>query len=241
MRDPVVDCVPQPCAAAAQLSLERAIFDGLAQGPQRLRLWRPQPALIATLSESSRPEFTRAAVRTGARGLPVHVRASGGGAVCLGPGSLVVSHFQRSLRNDIDASYRDFAGLLTQAVAALDVPLTARQVPDAYCDGRYDLAWQGRKVGGIAQRRRVRDGVVHVWIHAVLAVTAEAQPYPAAVRQFYADLGSPRRADPRSTTTLAHCRSATAATPGMAAGDDLWSRVADAVVGAFQARSAAAA
>ncbi len=132
----------------------------------------------------------------------MHVRASGGGAVCLGPGSLVVSHFYRSHRNDIDSSYRQFAGFLIEAAAALEVRLHAERVVGAYCDGRFDLVGERRKVGGIAQRRRWREGVAHVWIHAVLAVEADSLAYPEAVRDFYADLGSPRDADPNCTTKV---------------------------------------
>jgi lipoate-protein ligase A len=128
-----IDRVIVPCAAAAQLSIEQEIFDGLAHSCERLRLWRPLPALIATLAEAKRPGFAPAKARAEERGLPVLVRSSGGGAVCLGPGTLVVSHFYCSPRNDIDASYRQLAGLLTQAVAGLDVSLTQAQVVGAYC------------------------------------------------------------------------------------------------------------
>jgi lipoate-protein ligase A len=227
--DLIIDRLTSPCAAAEQLRIEQAIFEDLAQAqaPRRLRLWRPLPALIATLGEANQPHFAQAAARAAGRGLAVWVRPSGGGAVCLGPGSLVVSHFYRSPRNDIDSSYRQFAALLTEAVAALDVTLREEHVLGAYCDGRFDLAWQGRKVGGIAQRRRFRDGVAHVWIHAVLAVEATALRYPEAVSEFYADLGATRLADPRRTTTLSHCLAdATGAC-------DLMSRLSDAIVRVF--------
>ena len=222
-----IDRRSAPCAAAVELAIERDLFDAMVDSPERLRLWQPLPALIATAAEAGRPAFAQAAARSHARGLPVHVRPSGGGAVSMGPGSLVVSHFYRSFRSDIDWSYRQFAGLLKAAVAALHVTLCEQHVVGAYCDGRFDLAWQSHKVGGIAQRRRWRDGVAHVWIHAVLAVEAEALGYPEAVRDFYADLGSPRIADPRRTTTISHCL------PGQAGVGDLMSRLGDAIVRVF--------
>jgi lipoate-protein ligase A len=222
-----IDRPAVPRAAAAELAIERDWFDALAQAPERLRLWEPEPALIATVAEAGRPGFAQAAARSQARGVPVSVRPSGGGAVCLGPGSLVVSHFYRSPRNDIDGSYRQFARLLTEAVATLDVTLREQHVMGAYCDGRFDLAWQERKVGGIAQRRRWREGVAHVWIHAVLAVEAASLRYPEAVGEFYADLGSPRIADPRCTTTLSHCL------PAESREGELMSRLGDAIVRVF--------
>jgi lipoate-protein ligase A len=159
----------------------------------------------------------------------VHVRTSGGGAVCLGPGSLVVSHVYDSLRNDIDASYRRCAGLLTEAIATLGVSVTAEHVFGAYCDGRFDFAWHGRKVGGIAQRRRSQPGSTRVWIHAVLAVEARSLAYPEAVREFYSHLGSARIADPRVTTTLVHCLT------GQPQSHDLLLRVSAAIVRTFEA------
>jgi lipoate-protein ligase A len=219
----------EPSSAAAQLAIEQTLFDVAARVPQRLRLWQPLPALIVTLAEANRPGFAPAAARAEARSLAVHVRASGGGAVCLGPGSLVVSHLYDSPRNDIDASYRRFAGALTAAVAALGVSLTVEHVVGAYCDGRFDLVWHGLKVGGIAQRRRVQHGGARVWIHAVLAVEARSLAYPEAVTEFYANLGSPRVADPRATTTLSHCFD------GHRDPQDLVSRISDAIVQAFDA------
>jgi len=225
----VIERSLEPSSATAQLVIEHALFNAVERVPQRLRLWQPLPALIVTLAESNRPGFAAAAARAEARGLAVHVRASGGGAVCLGPGSLVVSHLYDSPRNDIDASYRRFAGALTAAMAALGVSLTEEHVVGAYCDGRFDLAWHGRKVGGIAQRRRVQHGGARVWIHAVLAVEARSLVYPQAVTEFYANLGSPRIADPRATTTLSHCFD------GHRDPQDLVSRVSDAIVQAFDA------
>lgn len=226
-----IDRPSAPRDAAVQLEIERGLFEAMEHSPPRLRLWQPLPALIATMAEAGQPAFAHAAARSHARGLPVHVRPSGGGAVCLGPGSLVVSHFYRAPRNDIDWSYRQFAGLLMDAVAALEVTLREQHVPGAYCDGRFDLAWQGHKVGGIAQRRRFRDGSAHVWIHAVLAVDAVSLRYPDAVSEFYEDLGSPRIADPRCTTTLSHCMSTGAGT------GNLMGRLVDAIVRGFETRA----
>jgi lipoate-protein ligase A len=225
----VIERSLEPSSAAAQLAVEQALFDEVERVPQRLRLWQPLPALIVTLAEANQPGFAPAAARAEARSLAVHVRASGGGAVCLGPGSLVVSHLYDSQRNDIDASYRRFAGALTAAMAALGVSLTEEHVVGAYCDGRFDLAWHGLKVGGIAQRRRVQHGGARVWIHAVLGVEARSLAYPEAVTEFYANLGSPRVADPRATTTLSHC------IERQPDSRDLLRRVSDAIAQAFDA------
>lgn len=80
-------------------------------------------------------------------GVAVLRRSSGGGAVVLGPGcvaySLVVSLERRPALRTVEASYR---ALLAPLVAALAVPGLA-------VAGTGDLAIEGRKVGGSAQRR----------------------------------------------------------------------------------------
>jgi lipoate-protein ligase A len=130
--------------------------------------------------------------------------------VCLGPGVLVVSFLHQAVRNDLNESYHMFANTLTRAISdlgagGLGIALDVGHVTRAYCDGRFDLAWQGLKVGGMAQRRRAVEGGVSVWIHAVLSIETLAEPYPAEVARLYADLGSPRVADPACTTSLARC------------------------------------
>jgi lipoate-protein ligase A len=223
----VVDQRSSPCGAAEQLSVEQEIFDSLPKVSQRLRIWQPLPALIATTAEARLPTFAAAVARAEDRGLPVHVRRSGGGAVCLGPGMLVVTHLYTSLQNDIDGSYREFARSLMRAISTLGVSLVDAHVSRAYCDGRFDLAWRGLKVGGVAQRRRMLAGMTRVWIHAVLAVERESLRYPEAVAEFYADVGSSRVADPRSTTSLSECL------PPRASAADLLLRCGAAIAGAF--------
>ena len=194
-----------PCNAAEQLALEQSLFDSLPRAQACLRIWQPSPALVVTTAESTLPAFAAAAAQAVNRGLQVHVRRTGGGAVCLGPGMLVVTHLFTTWKNAVDDSYREFAEVLIRAVSRLGIALDTGQVTAAYCDGKFDLAWRGLKVGGIAQRRRMIGGMVHVWIHAVIAVDKSCRHYPRAVAEFYSDLGSSRRADPLSTTSLAEC------------------------------------
>lgn len=209
----VVELGAVPYAPAAQLRVEQQMFESLAVAvaaavaPPRLRVWEPLPALIATAAEAKLETFAVAASRAAERGLPVHVRHSGGGAVSLGPGMLVVTHLYSCTGNDIDESYRRFARCLVAAMRDVGVDSSYEHVQGAYCDGKFDLACRGRKLGGIAQRRRVLGHRTHVWVHAVLAIERMSLSYPAAVAQFYADLGSARLADPRRTTCLADCLS----------------------------------
>ncbi len=229
-----IDLELDPCDAALQLLEERAHFDSLTVDTSRLRVWQPRRALIATAAEARLPTFAAAVERARDRGLDVHFRHSGGGSVCLGPGTLVVTQLYVAATNDIDASYRDFSHGLLAAATDLGIPLAVGEVGQAYCNGKFDIAWRGLKVGGIAQRRRLRQGMSLVWIHAVVAVEPESLRCPEAVAAFYSDLRSPRIADPRSTTCLSECL------PPHAPPQGLLKRCGDAIVRAFEAPTRAA-
>jgi len=227
-RPVIVDWREPAVAPGVQLRIEQDIFDSMPRAVPRLRVWQPLPTLVVTTAEAGNAAFGAAAFRAAARGFPVEVRRSGGGAVCLGPGMLVVSHFYTSMHDDIDSSYRSFARRLMAALEVVGVALTDQHVARAYCDGKFDLAWCGLKVGGMAQRRRCRDGASQVWIHAVIAVEPESMRYPAEVAQFYSDSRMPRIADPSRTTCLSLCMPSEARAPG------LLRRCGDVIAGSFR-------
>lgn len=204
-----VRAYPGLCDAALQLPEERALFDALESGDSWLLVWQPRAALIVTAAEAALDRFSAAAERARRRGLAVHVRATGGGAVCLGPGMLVVSHLYAARPGiddtGIDPCYAQFAGTLLAALAFTGAALSVARVPDAYCDGRFDLSGRGRKIGGLAQRRRPVGGATRIWVHAALSIEVQARHYPEEVGRFYADLGLPRVVRTERTTTLADC------------------------------------
>lgn len=226
-----VDAPAGPLPPASRLACELEWFDALNASSNILSIWEPQRALAVTALEAAMPNFAVAAEAAEGRGFAVHVRRSGGGCVCLGPGTLVISHLYGATCDDIDRSYRDFAAKLITAIARVHIPLRIGQVSGAYCDGRFDLNWNGLKVGGIAQRRRARAGNSNVWVHAVLSVEADSLRLPLEVATFYSDLGSERRVRDAATTALACCVSSTR--PSAAVTADLMSRCTAAIVHVF--------
>ncbi len=232
----IVDAPPELQATAQRLELELDWFHRLSETASILSIWQPQRALAVTALEAAMPNFSAAADAAARRGFPVQVRRSGGGCVCLGPGTLVISHLYCSAMSDIDRSYRDFAARLIAATARLGIVLRVGQVPAAYCDGRFDLGWNGLKVGGIAQRRRARVGVSNVWVHAVLSVEERSLAYPPQVTAFYRDLGSDRIARHTLTTALERCACAVHA--GAEGASDLLARCTDELAHVFTAAAA---
>jgi octanoyl-[GcvH]:protein N-octanoyltransferase len=197
---------PQDLQPAAQrLEWELQLFKGLRLGDGHVSIWQPQASLTVTALEALLPRFENAAAGAARRGFPVHVRNSGGGCVCLGPGMLAISHLYCAADQGIERAYRDFAAKLLAAASRLRVALRLGPVTGAYGEGRYDLSCGGLKLGGIAQRRSTSGAAARVWVHAVLAVEERAADYPLQVQAFYRDLQSERSAGPDFTTVLQRC------------------------------------
>ena len=226
----LVDAPTGPQPTALRLLRELEWFEALTPSANTLSIWQPQRALAVTALEAAMPHFATAAEASERRGVAVLVRKSGGGCVCLGPGTLVISHLYGATCNDIDRSYRNFAAKLIAAIARARIPLRIGQVAGAYCDGRFDLNWNGLKVGGIAQRRRARAGGSNVWVHAVLSVEECSLGLPLEVAAFYRDLQSDRRVR-AATTALACCNPA--ARRSDADASDLMSRCIREIVHVF--------
>lgn len=135
--------LPEP---EANLRLDEEL---LAAGEGVLRVWE-MPRECVVMGQSGRAEREV----WPAEGVPVLRRSSGGGTVVLGPGclnySLVVPLAWEPLWRDVAAS---MCGVMERMVAALGVP-------GLRVAGLSDLALDGRKVSGNAQRR-AREAFLH--------------------------------------------------------------------------------
>lgn len=145
-------------------------------------------ALIVPARISSLPGFTEAAATSAARDWPVLVRATGGAPVPQFPGMLNIALAYRVAADrpwSIDDAYKHLATLLTDALKPLGLDARTGEIADAFCPGRYDLALGGRKIAGLAQRRKraaTIDGVggQAILAHACLLVAGDlAQPFGA--------------------------------------------------------------
>jgi len=126
--------------AAANLALDELLLD---QQQEALRFWEcSQPVVV--VGRGGRVEEQVRAEACEADGVDVLRRSSGGGAVVLGPGclnySLVFSLERRPHWRNVRQSIREILSRMSDAL-------------DAEICGPSDLAWQGKKVSGNAQRR----------------------------------------------------------------------------------------
>ncbi len=137
--------------AAENLAYDEAVlraFDETAAAEGTLRFWEsPTPCVVLGRSGKLHEEVNVEACRR--NGVPILRRASGGGAVLLGPGCL---NFALLLPLD---EFRDvrlsYLTILRPAAAALGVDVA----------GISDLAVCGRKISGNAQRRGRRALLHH--------------------------------------------------------------------------------
>ena len=86
--------------------------------------------------------------------MPV-VRLGGGHAAVYDRDCVIVEivRTQEGILGGLEERYTDLAELLTETLAALEMPVLVGELPGEYCPGRFSLHLQdGPKVAGIAQR-----------------------------------------------------------------------------------------
>jgi lipoate-protein ligase A len=207
-------------SAAADIDAEMALLDAALADPARpiLRLWRTHRCLVVTPLLERRQHFQAAAEASAARGWPVVVRRTGGGPVPQGPETLSISlatAHPRTGAPDIDAAFRSFAGWLCDALRACGLSPEIGEIAGSCCPGRYDIAVGGRKIIGIAQRRRMgrrqgRQGdtlLTATLVHAMLWLEGDLTAGIDALERFLDDAGAPERFARARMGTLAQITS----------------------------------
>jgi len=125
----------------------------LQEGNGVLRVWESAGECVV-LGQSGRAERDIRLNECRSAGVPVLRRCSGGGAVLLGPGCLNYAlvmpvSWHRECR-DVRYSMAWIMSRMRRALA----------VPEVRCEGQSDLALNGRKVSGNAQRR-TQSAILH--------------------------------------------------------------------------------
>jgi lipoate-protein ligase A len=214
---------------------DRPLADGVAceaqwmagaakHGRALAHLWEGAPGFVVPRSYERLPLFAAARDRSAASGLPVQVRASGGGLVPQGPGVLnltLVWPADAAAALDIGGIYQALCGELAAAFAKLGITASPQAVDGSFCDGRYNLAVDGRKLVGTAQSWRRIAGRQVVLAHAVIVVDTDPQALTRAANAFERAIESDRHYRPEAITSVAQAwcaaRAAEAAPPDLAA------------------------
>jgi lipoate-protein ligase A len=189
-------------SAQADIDAEMALLDAALSDPAQpiLRLWRTHRCLVVTPLLAHRPRFQNAAEASAARGWPVVVRRTGGGPVPQGPQTLSLSLATATPRDrapGIDPAFGHFADRVCDALRACGVTPEVGEIAGSCCPGRYDIAVGGRKIIGIAQRRRQGkhgdDLVTGVLVHAMLWFEGSLGAGIDALERFLEETGAPER------------------------------------------------
>jgi lipoate-protein ligase A len=196
---------------------ERPLSDGVASEAQWVagtaahgralaHLWEGAPGLVVPRSYERLPRFAAARDRWAASGQSVQVRASGGGLVPQGPGLLnltLVWPVGAAAALDIGGIYQALCGELAAAFARLGIMASAQAVEGSFCDGRYNLAVEGRKLVGTAQSWRRIGGHQVVLAHAVIVVDADPQTLTREANAFEGEIESGRHYRAEALTSVA--------------------------------------
>jgi octanoyl-[GcvH]:protein N-octanoyltransferase len=163
---------------AALIAQEALALTVAANGRMGVCTWSHDRALLVSARERRLPDFAAAVTSLCAQGYTVCVRPFGGLAVPLDAGVVCVTAFGPREWAQQDA-FCDLAALLVQAFAPW-CDAAVGEVPAAYCPGRFDIATDGMKWAGIAQRRVRGATLVSAFVN-VLQSPGRVQ----AVRSFY--------------------------------------------------------
>lgn len=158
-------------------------------------LWRTDPCIVAPRGHASNPAFAAAAAASAARGWPVRLRDTGGGAVAQGAGVVNLSmtfSIGAALRDRIGASYRMLCAPVMAMLRSRGVEGAYRAIPGTMCDGAYNIVVGDRKLAGTAQRWRSlgrdRPGEHAVLAHLALFADLDQAGAAAAINALYADM-----------------------------------------------------
>lgn len=199
-----------------------------ATGRAAAHLWQGAPGLTVPRHCTTAPGWIEASRRH-----TVHVRASGGGVVPQGPGVLALSLIWRAdagAPTASDAVYAELCARLAAGLLRLGIVATPQAVAGSFCDGRFNLAVDGRKIAGSAQSWRRIGGHMIVLAHAVIIATADPHALTDAANAFERDLGRGRYYRADALTSVAH---AWQARHGQRAPADLEAQLAAAIAESF--------
>jgi lipoate-protein ligase A len=141
---------------AQQLELEQQLMLGYKQcinTTNSLWLWQATPSLVVSKIDSNLKNFEEAKLYTESQGLPVNIRQSGGSAVIQNDQVINISriYFQDDPIT-IQQSYLNMCRPVLDVLKDLGIEAYLGSVEGAFCDGAYNIVYQGKKLAGTSQR-----------------------------------------------------------------------------------------
>lgn len=149
-----------------------------------IHFWQLSQTLILGMKDSRVPHLAQGLKTIQEAGYYPLLRNSGGLGVVSDSGILNVSLIlpKHTINNlSIDNGYQTMLNWLNRTIYGRTAKITAGEIPDSYCPGKFDLSIDRKKIAGIAQRR-VKEGVA---IMMYLSVSGDQLQRGELVRSFY--------------------------------------------------------
>ncbi|MCF5803279.1 MULTISPECIES: lipoyl protein ligase domain-containing protein [Pseudomonas syringae group] len=189
MQDSIIDiCVEQ--GLQAEQELLASVCAGEAD--HGLLLWRPtDQALVMPRRMSRLPGFIEASETLADNGWPVLLRETGGEPVpqSCATVNIALVYAQPAADSDrdrIETAYLRLCQPILDLLLALGGQASLGEVAGAFCDGRFNVNLDGRKMVGTAQRWRQSQGGTRpvVLAHGALLLDDQRAQMVAAVNRF---------------------------------------------------------
>ncbi len=198
---------------------------GLSPGNAQVLVWRTEKSIIVPRGMPARAGFAEAVAAMSARGFPVYERDTGGDLTPQSPGMINLSMVFRldgASPNIKDAYLRLVQPVIEFLRHRYDLAADVCAVPGAFCDGAYNIAYQGKKLAGTAQRWRLIGGEgptrqAAVLGHVALMADADLKPAIDALNVFYEAAGIDRHIELQQHVTLAEITGRNCADPALVA------------------------
>ena len=203
---------PVAMTVEAGLAAEQDLLASVCAGEQSFGLlfWQPSDqALVMPRRLSRLPAFEAASQVSAAHGWPVLLRETGGEPVPQSSATVNIALVYAPPRSEgdhsrIETAYRRLCDPICQLLDEQGGTSSLGEIEGAFCDGRFNVNLDGRKMVGTAQRWRQSQGGQRPvgLVHGAMLMDDERESMVAAVNRFNEACGLEQRVRAQSHIAL---------------------------------------